>query len=71
MWAELTPPPALRAGCAALSEALLEAEFLRELSTAQLGVVLEERDLLAQQHESLVQLLADSNMHCQHQGVEP
>jgi NAD(P)H-nitrite reductase large subunit len=49
-------------GCAALSEALLEAEFLRELSTAQLGVVLEEMDLLAAQHESLVQLLAQSNM---------
>lgn len=58
------------AGCAALSEALLEAEFLRELSTAQLGVVLEERNLLAQQHESLVQLLADSNMSgCLRQGV--
>jgi hypothetical protein len=41
---------------------LLEAEFLRELSTAQLGVVLEEMDLLAAQHESLVQLLAQSNM---------
>jgi hypothetical protein len=50
------------AGCAALSEALLEEEFLKELSTAQLTVVQEERDLLAQQNLSLVQLLADSTM---------
>lgn len=49
-------------GCSALSEALLEAEFLQELSTAQLTVVAEERDLLALQKESLLQLLARSSM---------
>jgi hypothetical protein len=47
--------------CSALSEALLEAEFLQELSAAQLTVVREERDLLAQQHESLLQLLVQSS----------
>jgi hypothetical protein len=52
------------ANCAVLSEALLEAEFLKELSTAQAVVLAEDRDLLAQQHESLLQLLVDSNMGC-------
>jgi hypothetical protein len=42
--------------------ALLEAEFLSELSTAQLTVLKEERDLLAEQHKSLLQLLADSSV---------
>jgi len=50
------------AGCSVLTEALLEAEFLNELSTAQRTVLQEERDLLMQQHESLLQLLADSSM---------
>jgi hypothetical protein len=47
---------------AALAEAMLEAEFLSELSIAQLTVLKEERDLLAEQHKSLLQLLADSSV---------